>query len=81
MNDQNMQIIENATRDDVRPGDHIIWEQTWTVYGMTTTQRREGVANIRDNNGDWRTERGAYITNHWASNDTITIRRPITKED
>lgn len=22
MNDQNMQIIENATRDDVRPGDH-----------------------------------------------------------
>ena len=79
--DHNMQVIENATRDDVRPGDHITWEQTWTVHDMTATQRREGVAHARDRDGDWYTERGAYITNYWASNGTVTIRRPIPTDD
>ena len=60
---------------------HLANERAEAAVYRDLAQRREGVANIRDNNGDWRTERGAYITNHWASNDTITIRRPITKED
>jgi hypothetical protein len=79
--DRNMQVIENATLDDVRPGDHLTWEETWEVYGVTTAQRREGIAHHRDINGDWCTERGAHITNCWASNGTVTIRRPIPTDD
>lgn len=77
MNESNVKIIENATRDDVRPGDHIIWEQTWTVHDVTTTQRNEGVAHAHDRDGDWYTESGTYITNYWASNYTLTIRRTV----
>ena len=39
-----VKTIENATGDDVRPGDHITWEQTEVRKGVTRTVRREGIA-------------------------------------
>ena len=79
MNDQNMQIIENATLDDVRPGDHLVWEYAREVDGVTITVRREGVAGARYGNVDWYTKDGMWITDS-RQGDTLTIRRPITKE-
>lgn len=79
MNDQNMQIIENATLDDVRPGDHLVWEYAREVDGVTITVRREGVAGARYGNADWYTKDGMWITDS-RQGDTLTIRRPITKE-
>ena len=75
-----VQVIENATRDDVRPGDHIVWEHTETLHGVTRTVRREGIAHHRDQEGDWCTEEGRWLTNGEDEGTTITIRRPITKE-
>ena len=77
MNDQNMQIIENATRAAVRPGDHVVWEQTQRPDGATITERREGIAHHRDSFGDWCTERGARLTSLHGTGITITIRRPV----
>ena len=79
MNDQNMQIIENATLDDVRPGDHLVWEYAREVDGVTITVRREGVAGARYGNVDWYTKDGMWITDS-RQGDALTIRRPITKE-
>lgn len=81
MNDQNMQIIENATRDDVRPGDHIVWEHTETFRGVTRTVRREGIAHHREQLlDDWVTGDDGLITDGEGEDITLTIRRPITKE-
>ena len=80
MNDQNMQIIENATLDDVRPGDHLVWEYTREVDGVTITARREGVAGARYGNADWYTKDGMWITEANLAG-ALTIRRPITKEN
>ena len=73
MNDQNMQIIENATLDDVRPGDHLVWEYAREVDGVTITVRREGVAGARYGNADWYTKDGMWITDS-RQGDTLTIR-------
>ena len=72
-NDPNVQVIENATRGDVRPGDHITWERVTTIDGVTITTRYEGIARYRDEGGDWWTGGGMYITTDDAA--TITIRR------
>ena len=68
-------IIENATRDDVRPGDHLTWERVTTIDGVTITTRYEGIAHCRDAGGDWWTSEGMYITND--DDATITIHRPV----
>ena len=78
--DTNVKIIENATRDDVRPGDHITWEQTQSPDGATIYERREGIAHHRDHYGDWCTKGGMWLTDLAGEGTTITIRRPITKE-
>ena len=70
-------IIENATRDDVRPGDHLTWERVTTESGVTRTVRLEGVAHHRDNDGDWCTEEGRWITAGEDQHTTLTIRRPV----
>ena len=75
MNESNMQIIENATRDDVRAGDHVLRETAMTEYGVTRTVRREGIAHRRDSNGDWRTIKGGWLTDGEGEGDTLTIRR------
>ena len=72
-NDANVQIIENATRDDVRPGDHITWMCVEEIDSVTTKHHREGIAHHRDRDGDWRAKDEACIT--LGEGTTLTIRR------
>lgn len=74
-----VQTIENATRKDIIPGDHITWEATETIRGLTKTARREGIAHHRDVFNNWRTEDGDCITVGVDEDEgvTITIRRTI----
>ena len=81
MEEKNMQFIENATLDDVIPGDHLVWEYTREVDGVTITERREGIAARQTTFGDWRAERGAYLTCGEGARTSLTIRRQITKEN
>ena len=74
-NDPNMQIIENATEGDVRPGDYVIWETRHSGSGSTLTMRREGVAHHRGGCGEWRTDAGRLLTEDMRENTTLTIRR------
>ena len=76
MNESNVKIIENATRKDVRPGDHVVFRHTWKRDGLTVAARREGIAHHLDD-GDWCTESGMYITLGAGEDVTITIRRPV----
>ncbi len=79
--DPNVQIIENARPEDVRPGDHIVWEHTETFRGVTRTVRREGIAHHREQLlDDWVTGDDGLITDGEGEDITLTIRRPITKE-
>ena len=72
----NMQIIENATRKDVRPGDHVVFRHTWKRDGLAVAARREGIAHHLDD-GNWCTEAGMYITLGVGEDVTITIRRTV----
>ena len=73
-----VQVIENATRDDVRPGDHIVWEHTETFRGVTRTVRREGIAHHREQLlDDWVTGDDGLITDGEGEDITLTIRRAI----
>ena len=83
MDEKNVQIIENASLDDVRAGDHLIWESTQAWRDMTITGRREGIAHHLDAGGDWCTRKGAWLTDSPAYGDavTLTIRRSINKEN
>lgn len=76
MNESNVKIIENATRKDVRPGDHVVFRHTWKRDGLTVAARREGIAHHLDD-GDWCTESGMYITLGAGEDVTITIRRAV----
>lgn len=80
-NEANVQVIENASPEDVRPGDYIAWETRHTGSGSTLTMRREGVARHRGAGGEWRTEDGGLLTEEEYENTALTIRRPITEED
>ena len=73
----NMQIIENASRDDVCTGDRIIWERAWEREGVTYLERCEGIACYRDSDGDWRTAEGRFVTDGERVGTTITIRRTV----
>lgn len=73
--DANVKVIENAARDDVRPGDHITWDHTRSRGGVNITAHREGVAYHRDENGDWWAEDGTLLTDGEGKNITLTIRR------
>ena len=75
-----VQIIENARLDDVRPGDHVVWEESDTERGVTSIIHREGVAHDRDSQGDWCTEEGLYITAGEGEDVTLTLRRPVPVE-
>ena len=75
-NETSVQIIENARLDDVRPGDHVTWDDVEEEHGITCTLRREGIAHHRDLDGDWWTEDGMWITGGAGEGITITIRRP-----
>ena len=83
MNNQNensVQIIENASMYDVRPGDHITWEKTWAVRSVTATEFREGIAHHRNEDDAWCAKDGMWIAPSDGECTAITIRRPITKE-
>lgn len=75
MSEQSVRIIEGATRDDVRPGDHISWEWHRERSGVTIVTRREGIAHHRDEEGDWRTAEGEWLTK--GEGVALTIRRPV----
>ena len=81
MSKTNEKIIENAAGCDVRAGDYVIWETVENYDGITVTVRREGIAHHRNDYGDWCTECGAWLTGVEGDDITLTIRRPITKED
>ena len=80
MSKKNVQVIENASLDDVRPGDHITWDDVEEEHGITCTLRREGIAHHRDLDGDWWTEDGMWVTSGEGEGIALTIRRPTTKE-
>ena len=77
-----MQTTENATRDDVRPGDHITWEEGRVYYGVTAFERHEGIAHHhhRDSYGDWCTEEDGQLTRGEGEGITLTIRRPAAQD-
>ena len=77
LNTPTVETIENATRDDVRPGDHLIWVWSREWDGATITERREGIAHHRGPDGDWYNEAGMGLTDGEGKNITITIRRTI----
>ena len=79
-NDPTVQIIENATEDDIHPGDHVIWSTTWESRGLTSTRLREGIAHRRDGFGNWRTVGGACLTDGSGEGITITVRRATPAE-
>ena len=82
MSEKNVQIIENASLDDVVPGDHITWERVRGRMGaVTMLERREGIAHHRDKDGDWYTENDVWLAGLGGADVTITIRRPIDKEN
>ena len=80
MSKKNVQVIKNARLDDVQPGDHLTWEHTREVDGVTITVRREGVAGARYGNADWYTKDGMWITEVGHAG-ALTIRRPLNKEN
>lgn len=84
LTDPRVQIIENARRDDVRPGDHITFTSRLDRDDVTLTWTREGIAHHRDDDGDWCTEGGLYITDSEGAGITITICRttqPLPERD
>lgn len=70
-------IIENASLYDIRPGDHIIWERTWMMRGVTGIEHREGTAHHRNQDDDWCTEDGMWIAAGEGEGIDLTIHRPI----
>lgn len=79
--DPNVKTIENATPDDVLPGDHLTWETTRKVNGVTVKDRREGTAYSRDDYGDWHTMGGGLLTGRMVSGVTLTIRRTVASKE
>lgn len=79
MENAKFEIIENAKIWHVEKGDTIIWEQTRDDNGVKVYNRREGVAECTDVNGDWKNENDVWITWSVKPDSTITIHRPIRK--
>lgn len=79
--DRNIQVIENASSDDIRPGDYVIWEWVWERRDTIRAERVEGVAHHRDTYGNWHTVRGMWVAGAAGERTTLTIRRPISKEN
>ena len=74
-----VKIIENATPDEGRTGDHLIRESIRTEDGVTHTIRREGTAHHRDRFGNWRTVERGWLTDGQGEGEgvTLTIRRTV----
>ena len=79
-NETDIQVIENASPDEIQTGDHVVWEWVGSGRGVSVTERREGIAHHRDWTGGWCTEDDGWITDLEDKGFTITIRRPLTKE-
>lgn len=71
------ETIESASVDDVRPGDHLTRARVWETCGATVTDRREGIAHHRNDEGDWCTKEGMWLTNSEGKDTTLTIHRPV----
>lgn len=77
----NVQVIENASPDDIQAGDHLIWERTHTDRGVTFLDRRECTAQHCNPDGEWWTEGLAWIWWGTAEGGTLTIRRTTPTDD
>lgn len=75
-NETNVKIIENASLDDVVPGDYLIWECVSESGGVTDRSIREGIAHSQDMDGEWYSKEDVWITDHLGDS-TLTIRRPV----
>ena len=71
----NLKIIKNATRADVRSGDHLTWKWVQEIDGVTVKSSHEGIAHHQDECGDWWTEGGMWLTSVGAG--ALTIRRAV----
>lgn len=71
------ETIENATLDDVRPGDRLTWARTKVLGGVTSTESHEGIAHHHDGDGDWLTKDRVWITDAARTGFTLTIRRTV----
>ena len=80
-NDPNVQVIENASLSDIRPGDYVIWLEARKDRGVVGSRRREGIAYYRDEWGDWRTKEGAWVAGVEEDDITITIRRTLSAKE
>lgn len=75
-----VKTIENATGDDVRPGDHITWEESKESEGVTVFERREGIAHRRDSEGDW-WAKGSSLCITFGEGEGITLKiRPAAQD-
>ena len=77
LSDPNMEIIEDARPGDVRAGDHLTRTRVWETCGVVVTDSREGIAHHRDEDGEWYTKDGMWITNGEDEDTTLTIRRTV----
>lgn len=75
--DSDIQVIENASIDDIQAGDRVIHIQTMNYRGIINIGRREGIAHHLDERGIWCNEEGEWIICETEEDDTITIRRTI----
>ena len=76
-NETAVKVIENASLEDVLPGDHLTWEWVMVHGGLTMTNRREGIASYRNVSGDWWTAEDMSITEGNEDDITLTIRRTV----
>lgn len=80
----NVKIIENASPDDIQAGDHVAWEWGREMGGVIITERREGTAHHRDEEGNWHSKDGIWLAGAvwpWQETPTITIRRALNGDD
>lgn len=80
LDDSNLKTIENACLDDVLGGEHLTWTRTKELGGVIITERREGIAEFLDDDGDWHAEGSGWITDGEGEGITLTIHRPAVPE-
>lgn len=72
---ENVEIIDNATLDEIIPGDTVIWKSTVNDFGVQTIYSREGTAHHQSKSGEWYTSNGGWITDGAGFSISITIKR------
>ena len=71
----NVKVINNATRNDVRPGDRLLRRDVGQCGDVTVVETREGTASYRNVHGDWFSADDIWLTDGEGEGVTLTIRR------